>query len=292
MADVFEWMIGEILGASNERVVENHLFDLEVRLSVATPEDRSDATRRLREIAPTCKDTALGDRLRRAADAIEANQSVARNEQGLTLDEAKQVSTITADEYAKIAPYWPTDQSPEIPHLGVWDMFPGLVVRVAKSFRDYDRDDVPAGELLRFRTLDHFAKEEGYTITFDQRTIRLCGLVEADAPMIENSGNQFFEPVPSVESLKACLVSIEALWRKLDLRMKWQAPIVRAELDACGRWLAEKGERDEPYVCTSAPLLPSLFPHWTVIAQRLKFQITFLFAGIVRCPDGRTPPEA
>jgi hypothetical protein len=289
MADVLDWIIGEILDASNERVVENQLFDLEVRLSMATPEERSDAARRLREAATTCSDTARGERLLRAADAIEANQSVARNEQGLTLAEAKQVSTLTADEYAKIAKDWPTDKPPEIPHLSVWDMFPGLMVRVAKSFRDYDRDDIAAGELLRFRTLDHFAKEEGYTITFDQRTIRLCGLVEADGPMIENSGNQFFEPVPTVESLKACLVSIETLWRSRDVRKNWQAPIVRAELDACGRWLAEKGERDEPYVCTSWPLLPSLFPDWTVIAQRLKFQITFLFAGIVRCPDGRTP---
>jgi len=279
MADVFEWMIGEILGASNDRVVENHLFDLEVRLSVATPEDRSDATRRLREIAPTCEDTALGDRLRRAADAIEANQSVARNEQGLTLDEAKQVSTITADEYAKIAPNWPTDKPPEIPHLSVWGMFPGLVVRAA-------------GELLRFRELDHFAKEDGYTITFDKKTIHLCGLVEADGPMIENSGNQFYEPVPTVESLKACFASIESLWGMVDLKSKWQAPIVRGELDACGRWLAEKSERDDPYVCTSAPLLPSLFPERTTISERLIFQIAFLFAGIVRCPDGRTPTEA
>ena len=279
MADVFEWMIAEILGASNERVVENHLFDLEVRLSVGGADQRSAAAQRLRETAPKCQYAARADRLRSAADAIEANQSVARNEQGLTLAEAKQASTITAEEYAMIAPYWPTDKPPDIPHLSAWDMFPGLVVRMA-------------GELLRFRELDHFAKEDGYTITFDKKTIHLCGLVEADGPMIENSRNQFFEPVPSVESLKACLVSIEALWRTLDLRMKWQAPIVRGELDACGRWLAEKGERDEPYVCTSAPLLPSLFPDWTVIAERLKFQITFLFAGIVRCPDGRTPPEA
>src|SRR5213075_2465371 len=102
----------------------------------------------------------------------------------------------------------------------------------------------------------------------------------------------FFEPVPSVESLKACFVSIQQMWRSLNLRKKWQAPIVRSELDACGRWLADKGERDDPYVCTSWPLLPSLFPERTTISERLIFQITFLFAGIVRCPDGRTPPEA
>jgi len=95
---------------------------------------------------------------------------------------------------------------------------------------------------------------------------------------------RFYEPVPTVESLEACFASIESLWGMADLKLKWQAPIVRGELDACGRWLAEKGERAEPYVCTSAPLLPSLFPQRTVIGERLKFQITFLFAGMVRCP--------
>jgi hypothetical protein len=289
MADVFEWMIGEILGASNERVVENHLFDLEVRLSVATPEDRSDATRRLRETAASCRDAALGDRLRRAADAIEAHQSVARNEQGLTLTEAQQLSSISLHEWEHLAPYWPTDKPPEIPHARIWDLFPGLTLRIAAGFNDFDGAAVAAGEILHFRELNHFVYDDGYTLFFHEKVIRLCGNVDADSVVLENSGNRFFEPMPAVDSLKACFASIESLWGMVDLKLKWQAPIVRSELDACGRWLAEKGERDDPYVCNSAPLLPSMFPQRTTISERLIFQITFLFAGIVRCPDGRTP---
>ena len=292
MVDVLEWMIGEILGASNERVVENHLFDLEVRLSVATPEDRSAAVRVLRETAPKCRDVARGERLLRAADAIEADKSVARNEQGLTLEEAKRVSAISAEEWEKIAPFWPADKPPEIPHVRVWDLFPGLTLRIAEGFSDFDGAAVGAGEVLRFRELNHFVYDDGYTLFFHEKVIRLCGNVDADSIVLQNSGNRFYEPVPTVESLEACFASIESLWGMADLKLKWQAPIVRGELDACGRWLAEKGERAEPYVCTSAPLLPSLFPQRTVIGERLKFQITFLFAGMVRCPDGRTPSAA
>ncbi|HEV8147541.1 MAG TPA: hypothetical protein VGP79_14220 [Bryobacteraceae bacterium] len=290
MADVLEWMIGEILGASNEGVVENHLFDLEVRLSVGGADERSAAAQALRETAPKCWDAARGERLLRAADAIDANQSVARNEQGLTLAEAKQVSTITAQEWEKIAPNWPTEKPAEIPHLSAWDLFPGLEVRVVEGFSDFDRNAVNAGELLHFHDLNHFSYDDGYTITFRERIIRLSGNVDADAVILANHANRFLEPVPTVDSLKACFGSIQQLWRSLKLQKKWQAPIVRGELDACGRWLAEKGERDDPYVCTSWPLLPSLFPERTTISERLIFQITFLFAGIVRCPDGRTPP--
>lgn len=291
MADVLEWMIGEILGASNERVVENHLFDLEVRLSVGGADDRSAAAQALRAASPKCSDIVRGARLMHAADAVEACQSVARNEQGLTLEEAKQVSTITLHEWEHLAPHWPTENPPEIPHLTAWDLFPGLTVRVAHGFSDFDRTAVGAGELLHFHNLSHFPYDDGYTITFRERVIRLSGNVDADSVILANDANQFLEPVPSVESLKACVVSIQALWRSLDLKMKWQAPIVRGELDACGLWLAEKDERGDPPVCTSWPLLPSLFPERTVIGERLEFQITFLFAGVVRCPDGRTPPE-
>ncbi len=290
MAGPFDWMIPGILEAANERVVENQLFDLEVQLSVAGPEQRLETVNMLRDAASQCAVDVRAERLLLAADAIAAGQTCARNEQGLTLEEAKAVQTISLDEWEKLAPYWPTDRPPEIPHLSMWDFFSSLVVRVAQGFRDFDGAAVAEGEMLHFRKLDHFPYDDGYTITFDEKVIRLSGNVEADSVVLENGENQFFEPVASVESLRACYGSIQSLWGMLDVRRKWQAPIVRGELDACGRWLAEKGERDEPYVCTSAPLLPSLFPERTVVSERLVFQITFLFAGMVRCPDGRTPP--
>ena len=56
-----------------------------------------------------------------------------------------------------------------------------------------------------------------------------------------------------------------------------------------GRWLAQKGERGDPPVCTNSALASLLFPAKDCPeTEGLPFQITFLYSGIVKCTD----PEA
>jgi hypothetical protein len=230
--------------------------------------------------------------LRSAARDVAHGNPTARNQQGLTFDEARAASSITAEEWDQLAPYWPTDQPPEIPHLGLWDLYPGLVVRVVQTFKDYGGGVTPAGTLLHFRKLDHFYYDDGYTITFEECVLRLSGNVFENQPIVENYRNEFLEPMVSIASLRACFASIRQLWPMLKLKLQWQAPIVSAEIKACGLWLARSEDsRGDPPVCTSAPLLPSLFGERTTVTERLIFQINFLFAGVVRWPDGKTQLE-
>jgi hypothetical protein len=111
--------------------------------------------------------------------------------------------------------------------------------------------------------------------------------------MIANAGNGYFEPVPNIESLHACYLSIRRGWAKVDLRRRWQTPILLADIDRCERWLEQKGKREEPPVCTNSALASLIFPVDDVIeTEGLPFQITFLFAGIVRCNRTATVRES
>src|SRR5258708_1669108 len=292
MPRVYEWFVQEILDARDENTAEYKIFDLEVQLSFAPPEDRAQAVELLRAAAEKCDKPKRAERLRSAARDVAHGNPTARNQQGLTLEEARAANSITAEEWEKLAPYWPTDQSPEIPHLGLWDLYPGLVVRVAQGFKDYDGQEIEAGKILHFRKLDHFFYDDGYTLTFAECVIRLSGNVPANQPMVDNAANEFLDPVPCVESLQACFASIRQLWPMLKLKLQWQAPIVRGEIDGCQRWLdCAREDRGDPPGSRSAPLLPSLFGERTTVTERLIFQINFPLAAQVRCPDGRTQSE-
>ena len=167
----------------------------------------------------------------------------------------------------------------------MWDLFPGLKVRIGQDFNDYDKEPIRAGELLRFKELDHFAKEDGFTIRFEASTIRLCGLLPADQPMIENEGNQFFEPFPNLASLRAAYILIRKGMAAQHLRSRWETPILLGELKACGKWLTSK-DPGEPPKCTNQALCRTLFSGpYDPATEALPFLIHFLYAGILRCPD-------
>jgi len=65
----------------------------------------------------------------------------------------------------------------------VWDFVPGLVVRVAQPFTDYDGQEILAGEVLHFVDDSYFFYEGGHTLRFAEKTIRLgryCRRTPAD----------------------------------------------------------------------------------------------------------------
>src|SRR5712692_4938865 len=156
-------------------------------------DNRPGAARLLREAAGRCSDPQRRERVLRAAGAVALGEPCTLNEQELTWKQAAEANAITLEEWqeqeaaeqaALLAP-----DPPPMPHLGLWDMFPGMAVRVAQTFRDHDGQEVRAGEILRFVSIDYMAYHGGYTIDFAEKQVRLCELVSANGPTIENEGN-------------------------------------------------------------------------------------------------------
>jgi hypothetical protein len=84
-------------------------------------------------------------------------------------------------------------------NLSVWDFFPGLTVRVIRTFRDYDGQEIRAGEVLHFAGSSYFFYDGGHTLRFAEKTIRLAGIVEEHGPIIANTGNGWFQPIDGEE---------------------------------------------------------------------------------------------
>ena len=79
--------------------------------------------------------------------------------------------------------------------LSVRQFFPGLEVRVVQTFKDYDGQEVRAGEVLHFLESTYFFYEGGHTLRFAEKTVRLADVVEEHQPIIANTGNAWFQPL-------------------------------------------------------------------------------------------------
>jgi hypothetical protein len=80
-------------------------------------------------------------------------------------------------------------------HITVWDFSPGLVVRVCQSFRDYDGQQIHAGEVLHFLGSSYFPYDSGHALTFVEKTIRLAGVVDEHEVIIANVANAWCQPL-------------------------------------------------------------------------------------------------
>jgi hypothetical protein len=98
--------------------------------------------------------------------------------------------------YALDVAYANPDSSAVVPaaDLPVQQFAEGLAVRVVQSFRDYDGQEIHAGEILHFIDSSYFFYEGGYTLRFAEKTIRLADIVDEHQPIIANAGNAWFEP--------------------------------------------------------------------------------------------------
>jgi hypothetical protein len=84
---------------------------------------------------------------------------------------------------------------PATPDLPVWNFSPGLVVRIARAFTDFDGQEIRAGEVLHFIDGNYFPYDGGHTLTFAEKTIRLATIADENVPIIENAGNAWFQPL-------------------------------------------------------------------------------------------------
>ncbi len=82
------------------------------------------------------------------------------------------------------------------PALSVYKFFPGLTVRIVQGFKDYDGQEIRAGEVLHFVDGSYFPYEGGHTLRFAEKTIRIASIVVEHEPIIENRGNAWFQPIP------------------------------------------------------------------------------------------------
>jgi hypothetical protein len=82
------------------------------------------------------------------------------------------------------------------PVLTVWDFSPGLVVRIAQPFSDFDGHEIHAGEVLHLLERSYFPYDGGHTLRFAEKTIRLASLVDEHEAIIANAGNAWFQPLP------------------------------------------------------------------------------------------------
>ena len=106
--------------------------------------------------------------------------------------------TVPASTEAKIPAI--ANASSDVPiatagQVSVWDFSAGLAVRVLQDFRDYDGQEIRAGEVLHFIEDSYFFYEGGHTLRFAEKTIRLADVVDEHQPIIANAGNAWFQPV-------------------------------------------------------------------------------------------------
>ncbi len=212
-----------------------------------------------------------------AAAAVALGEPCAQAAEGNTATLEEWQEQESAEQAARLAP-----DPPPMPHLGLWDMFPGMAVRVARTFQDHDGQEVRAGEILRFVSIDYMAYHGGYTIDFAEKQIRLCELVAANCPMIENEGNAYFEPLPDLDSLKQCVALIEDQWKRLKIRHAGNIPRIRSEIDMCSHWVLADGDRGPAPACFTGPLAARIFTGDGEETEELAFRIAFLFAGVRR----------
>lgn len=280
--------------------VENSLATYDMFIGLA-PQFRRQAAQLLRETGEAIQDPVRRERVLRAAEAVAGGAPCSHTEGESGPPTAPQANA--SDEWqvrkrsgligptrsirTEAATGPPGAEPPSMPHLDIWDFFPGLAVRIAQDFKDFDGDNVLAGEILHLLEHAYFAYDGGHTLTFREKVIRLAEIAPENELVIENPGNAWFEPLPERECLRACFELIDRQWDLLlknfpeKLKVEHAAEI-RAEIDACGRWLNADGDRGSAPVCVTGPWAVRAFPVDDRRTANLALRINFLFAGIVR----------
>lgn len=251
-------------------VVESQLVTFDMFVGLVGEPWRDSAAKLLLDAAGRCREPWRQECVLDAAEAVATGKPCARTPEGRTWQQAAETATIRLE------------QAPAMPHLTLWDLFPGLVVRVGQTLHDFDGEEIRAGQILHFLDRNYFAYDDGHTLTFRERVIRLSGNVPGQDLVIENAGNAWFEPLPTVESLQLCWELIDRQWNRLDMSGVRHAALIRAEIDACGAWLRTPENRGPAPLCVTASLAAAAF-RGNRTTDDLGFRVPFLFAGIGAC---------
>jgi len=273
--------IAKSLPGLPREAIESMLVTFDTLAGLGVESCRPDAARMLRDAAVLCPDPAGQERLLRAADSVAAGEPCARTPDGLTWQQAAAANTITMEQWRErggdAAPPEEPAEPPALPHLRVRHFFPGLVVRVAREFSDVDGLHVPRGESMCFRSYRRSGRDE-YTLSFRERNLRLGIGDAAHQAIVENAGNRWFQPVPSMECLQELWEIVDERLSEADLdepSSEFVQPIVE-DLEECQAWLFEEGERGPAPRCASGALAAEIFGDDSELAA----WIPLLFAGV------------
>ena len=256
-------------------VVASQMQTFQMFIGLCGEEYRDRAAALLQSAADRCSDEDRKLFLTSAAKLVGA---------GVPVAEAPEVPRATIEDWEAMKQADPSLAGPTLLHLTPWDMFPGLAVRIGKTFTARG-DTFSEGEILHFRNLDFLPYHDGYTLNFRERSIYLCGLDPVDAPVLENAGNQYFEPYPSLECLKSCCALVSSQWRAADRSELEGARSIEEEIHRCAHWLASKGDRGLAPFCVMGQAALELFRNAEGPDEGLGFRLVFLFVGVAECVD-------
>jgi hypothetical protein len=264
--------LAQMLATLPDESVEGLLFAFDSAVQVSDASQRAPAAQLLRDTGSSCSNPARRERLMRAAGDVEAGRPCAAAP--VQYDKAVEVALPPPpsdgveeedddDHYMEEAP-------PQLPHLPVRCFFPGLAVRVGRDFRDIHGRAVCEQDLLKLFAIEKDGEDN--TLSFLERTVPLSAGVGGHAEILENAGNAWFQPVPTVGCLEDLADLID---RRLEVAEEngnfeddddegadaWQESIdeLRGDIADCQEWLARSGERGPVPRCASRKLAVEIF---------------------------------
>jgi hypothetical protein len=75
--------------------------------------------------------------------------------------------------------------------VNVWNLAPGAVIRIVRTFQDCTGAEFAEGTLLHFIRRDYLPYHSGHTVFFREATMYLCDNDETGA-IVQNPGSQYF----------------------------------------------------------------------------------------------------
>jgi len=293
--------LAQMLATLPDESVEGLLSAFDSVVQVSDAALRPSAAEMLRDTAARCPNAARRERLMRAAGDVAAGQpcAVAPVQYDTAVEVPLPPPVEDVEEEEDDDDPFMEEPPPKLPHLPVRHFFPGLVVRVAKDFRDSHGRAVCAQDLLKVFA---FEKDgDDYTVSFLERTVPLKTAVEGHAEILENAGNAWFQPAPTVDCLDDLADLID---RRLeaaeedddeedydddddegdDSRLE-SIDRVRGEVAGCREWLEKTGDRGSAPKCVSGKLAAGIFGRDDIVTAWIRL----LFAAIAVCSGEALP---
>jgi len=269
-----------------EESIESVLVSIDSLVSFAGDANRPQVATLLRDAAARCSDASRGERLMRAADAVESGNPIALTPDGLTWKEAAAAQTVSIEDWKEPPEPEPIEESEEppaaLPHLEVAHFFPGLIVRIAQDFTDAEGRTVQAGRILHFEKYNRKERYGGYRLSFAGCTVVLTKDTPGHEAILENANNAWFQPVPELACLQDLWEAIDEGFTKADEAGEVDSDEmedIRYDLEECEVWLHNEEDRGPAPVCSTGPLAARVFGAESALATRIRL----LYAAIGVC---------
>ena len=75
--------------------------------------------------------------------------------------------------------------------MTVYDLKPGVAIRIVKTFRDYYGGEFTAGTVLHFVERNYVPYHSGHTVTFREAIMYLCD-DDQTAAIVQNHSDEFY----------------------------------------------------------------------------------------------------